>query len=127
MARRVVQASKTEALCPAATKAYQILRWRGDSTGWITTGLRGAFKSDALPGAIPAVTEDEEASASVLVEADSLGAGASGSFDFAEESGWDELELLASNRGVSATAGGVLAGSEVQQKITSADSTKKHL
>jgi len=84
----------------------------------------GALKSDALPGVIPAATEDEEASASVLAEVDSLGAGASGSSDFAEESGWDELELLASKVGESASAGGVSAGSAVQQKTTSAESTK---
>jgi hypothetical protein len=56
-----------------------------------------------------------------------LGAGASGSFDFVAESGWGALELLASKVGESATARGVSAGSAVQQKIRSADSTKMHL
>ena len=43
------------------------------------------------------------------------------------ESGWGALELLATKVGESATARGVSAGSAVQQKIRSADSTKIHL
>jgi hypothetical protein len=126
-ARRVDHASKAAALCPVAIKAYQILRWRGDSTGRITAGLMGAFKNDSLPGVMPAAMEDEEPSVSVPAEADSLGTGASGSFDFVAESGWGALELLASKVGESTTARGVSAGSAVQQKIRSADSTKMHL
>src|SRR5208337_93017 len=124
MARRVDQASKAAALCPVAIKAYQILRCRGDSSGRITAGLMGAFKNDSLPGPIPAA---EEASASVPFGPVSLGAGASGSFDFVVESGWGVLELLATKVGESATARGVSAGSAAQQKIRSADSTKMHL
>src|SRR5271157_953766 len=127
MARRVDHASNAAALCPAAIKAYQILRWRGDSTGRITAGLMGAFKIDALPGVMPSAAEDEEASASLPAVADSLGAGASGSFDLGAESGWGAVELLATKVGDSATATGVSTGSAVQQKITSADSTKMHL
>jgi hypothetical protein len=88
----------------------------------------GAFKSDSLPGVIPpAAEDDEEDSASVLAEADSLATGASGSFDLGAESGRGALELLASKVGESATARGVSTGSAAQQKITSADSTKMHL
>jgi len=88
----------------------------------------GAFKSDALPGVIlPATEDDEEDSASVPAEADSLATGASGSFDFGVESGRGALELLASRVGESAAARGVSSGSAAQQKITSADSTKMHL
>jgi hypothetical protein len=87
----------------------------------------GAFKSDSLPGVMAAAAEDEEASAFVPAEADRLGAGASGRFDFVVEDGWGVPELLATKVGESATARGVSAGSAVQQKITSADSTKMHL
>lgn len=87
----------------------------------------GAFKSDSLPGVMPTAAEDEEASASLPAEADRLGAGASGSFDLVVESGCGALELLATKVGESATARGLSTGSAVQQKITSADSTKMHL
>src|SRR5208282_1715745 len=127
MARRVDHASNAAALCPVAIKAYQILRWRGDSTCRITAGLMGALKIDALPGVALSTAEDEEASASLPAATESLGAGASGNFDLVVESGWGALELLATKVGESTTARGVSTGGAVQQKITSADSTKIHL
>src|SRR5208283_147317 len=82
---------------------------------------------DALPGVALSTAEDEEASASLPAATESLGAGASGNFDLVVESGWGALELLATKVGESTTARGVSTGGAVQQKITSADSTKIHL
>src|SRR5271157_265993 len=127
IARRVDHASNAAAPCPAAINEYQILRCRGDSTGRSTAGLMGAFKNGWLPGPIPSVEEEDEASASVPLEPATLGAGTSGSFDFVVETGWGALELLATRVGESAMAGGVSAGSAVQQNSTSADRTKIHL
>jgi len=124
-ARRVDQASNAAALWPLTISAYQILRCRGDSAGRIAAGLMGEFKSEP-PGVLPSTT-GEEASTSPFPAGVSFGAGASGSLDLVVESGSEELELLATNVGESATARGVSTGRAVQQKSRSADSTKMHL
>jgi hypothetical protein len=81
----------------------------------------GELSNGWLPGPIPS------AEASVPFESAALGAGTSGSFELVVETGCGAVELLATRIGVSAMAGGVSAGSAVQQNSTSADRTKIHL
>ena len=76
---------------------------------------------------MPSTAGEKEASASLAPDGVTLGVGASGSFDLAEDSGGGAVDLLAIRVGESATARGVSTGNAEQQKMTSAHRTKIHL